>query len=179
MGGQDKGWCLYNGKPFIKIVLDKLQHQAQQFLEENIENTVRFVISANRNLSDYRELGVAVVEDERKNFCGPLSGIESVVHHDKARQVDRWLVYPVDSINVPSYYLQMMLQLSPEKTAYLVQGQQAHFVHLSISKIVQETLSMYLDKGNRSIQGWLQSIDASVITDVESNKSILNINTVK
>jgi len=66
MGGQDKGWVIWQGRPLIEHVLERLLPQ--------VDNVI---ISANRNLERYRALGYAVVEDNRVHggYAGPLAGM--------------------------------------------------------------------------------------------------------
>lgn len=155
-GGKDKGWCLYDGNPLIKIVIEQLEQQLQKIAEIDF----KLVISANRNLADYEKLGYAVVSDERTDYCGPLAGIESVLKKHQQENIARWLVYPVDSALVPDNYISLMLSIAKTKTGYLQQGQQKHFAHLSIDATQQPIISNYLDKNQRSIKGWLQEINA-------------------
>ncbi|MEO6146833.1 MAG: NTP transferase domain-containing protein, partial [Sulfuriferula sp.] len=51
MGGQDKGWVKLYGLPLVAHVLAHIQPQVDEIL-----------ISANRNLDDYRALGYVVVK---------------------------------------------------------------------------------------------------------------------
>jgi molybdopterin-guanine dinucleotide biosynthesis protein A len=174
-GGKDKGWCEYQGKPFIKTVLSQLQQQVKQLCDSHPNYQIEFTISANRNLADYRQLGVEVITDQRTGFCGPLAGIESVINKYRNGQIDRWVVYPVDSVEVPTDYLLKMLQLDKSQTGYLVQKQQAHYAHLSISKNNQSTLSNYLDTGGRSIKGWLKESRALPVNFMDG-EVLKNIN---
>ena len=170
MNGQDKGWCLHQGEPFIKLVLKQLQQQC-------LGDKTTIIISANRNLSAYQQLGVEVVSDQRENYCGPLSGIESVMEKFQNHKVDRWIVYPVDSINVPINYLKQMLELNENQTGYILQDQQPHFAHLSIASIHQASLSDYLNSEQRSIKGWLRQINAIPIMNL-GDETIANINKI-
>ncbi len=171
VNGQDKGWCLYQGEPYIKKVLKQLQTQ-EQALADNFTIT----ISANRNLSAYRQQGVEVVADLRKDYCGPLSGIESVIKKNKNSHIDRWIIYPVDSVHVPNNYLSLMSKLSKNQTSYIVQDEQAHFAHLSISNLHQSSLSDYLNTEQRSIKGWLKQVNATPLTLCLEGETISNFN---
>jgi molybdopterin-guanine dinucleotide biosynthesis protein A len=171
VGGQDKGWCLYIKKPFIKIVLEKLQQQSKIITKHNFT----IVISVNRNIEAYQQLGVLVLADQRKNYCGPLSGIETVMKSQKEQEIDRWIVYPVDSVLVPKNYLTAMLSIEKKQTAYMVQNQQDHYAHLSIASEQQAIISTYLDANQRSIKGWLKNIKAVAI-DLMTKEKVLNLN---
>ncbi len=174
VGGKDKGWCLYQNKPFIEIVLRKLQQQSVQISQHEFH----FFISANRNLTAYQQLSVEVIPDQRENYCGPLSGIESVIKNNNESQIERWLSYPVDSIDVPNNYLAKILLLSEMKAGYAAQVQQSHYAHLSILESQAGSLFNYLNSGQRSIKGWLKEIDADPIYFDES-VSFKNLNREK
>jgi molybdopterin-guanine dinucleotide biosynthesis protein A len=66
MGGADKGWVAWQGRPLVERVLERLQPQVGQVL-----------INANRNLDRYRGLGHPVVADDPAlgSFAGPLAGM--------------------------------------------------------------------------------------------------------
>ena len=69
MGGADKGWSMYRGRPLIVSVVERFAPQVGPLL-----------ISANRNVKQYAGLGT-VVEDatdlNTESFAGPLVGVAS------------------------------------------------------------------------------------------------------
>ena len=177
MGGQDKGWCCYRETTYIEAVLNQLQSQIA------CEPALAFklFISANRNITDYKELGYEVICDERADFCGPLSGIESVIRFhqetDSNQEINRWLTYPVDSPEVPDRYIALMLNLEPSQIGYLEQDGRKHFAHLSIPSSQQSLISEQLDCGQRAIKGWLakSGLSCSVMLNPQSH-AVLNLN---
>ncbi|MDG4813460.1 NTP transferase domain-containing protein [Hydrogenovibrio sp. 3SP14C1] len=150
MGGQDKGWCVQNNKTFIEIALQQIQRQTTM-----LDQAVTIVISANRNLPDYLSLGHPVFSDIRSGYCGPLAGIEAVMFEPSLSHINRWITWPVDSLNVPDDYLLNMLA-SESKVSFIKQHRRAHYAHLSLSKELKNSLSSYLDSKHNSIKGWLQ-----------------------
>src|SRR5829696_9743220 len=69
MGGADKGWSIYNGRPLIVSVVERFAPQVGPLL-----------ISANRNIDRYSALGTVVEDASDLNteaFAGPLVGIVS------------------------------------------------------------------------------------------------------
>jgi molybdenum cofactor guanylyltransferase len=65
VGGRDKGWLRLAQQPLIWHVMRRLKPQVDELL-----------ISANRNLSAYRELPVAqVLTDDEQDHPGPMQGI--------------------------------------------------------------------------------------------------------
>lgn len=87
MAGADKGLVELDGRPMIAYVLAALQAQAGCIL-----------ISANRNLDRYRELGHPVLPDPGPGFAGPLAGMAALM---AATQAPWLLVVPCDSPAVP------------------------------------------------------------------------------
>lgn len=76
MGGQDKGWVCYQGRPMIEQILERLQDQVDEI-----------IIVANRNQDAYAELGVKVVADCLEGFQGPLVGIATGLEQACYQQV--------------------------------------------------------------------------------------------
>ena len=75
MDGEDKGLVLYNNKPLIKSVIEKIEPQVNNI-----------VISANRNIDHYKKFGYLVVNDFASNqennkniYQGPMAGIAAAL----------------------------------------------------------------------------------------------------
>lgn len=69
VGGADKGLLDYRGKPLVAHVIERFAPQVDTLL-----------ISANRNLDDYRDYGYPVVADAAAERLGPLAGIAAGLH---------------------------------------------------------------------------------------------------
>ena len=65
VGGVDKGWLDYGGRPMIEHILARLKPQVDDV-----------VISCNRNLPRYAALA-PVIEDQYRGYLGPLAGISA------------------------------------------------------------------------------------------------------
>lgn len=174
MGGQDKGWCVQNNKTFIETTLQQIQRQTAM-----LDQAVTIVISANRNLPDYLSLGHPVFSDIRPGYCGPLAGIEAAMSESSLSHINRWITWPVDSLNVPDDYLLNMLT-SKSEVSFIKQHRRAHYAHLCISKELKNSLSSYLDSKHNSIKGWLQSFSHNGgnvhEVDMSSHTPITNCN---
>ena len=88
--GEDKGLQRYRGRPLIEHALDLLQG-----LDE-------VVISANRHHERYAGLGYPVVADQRQDYLGPLSGIETAMQQTGA---DALMVVPCDVVGAPDGWM--------------------------------------------------------------------------
>ncbi|MDO9188930.1 MAG: molybdenum cofactor guanylyltransferase, partial [Sulfurimicrobium sp.] len=87
MGEADKGLVLLHGKPLVSWVLERIAPQVDEVL-----------ISANRNLERYRELGYAVLPDEMPDFPGPLAGLHRAMAEASH---PLWLSVPCDTPFLP------------------------------------------------------------------------------
>ena len=68
MGGADKGLQELGGRPMAAHVLERLAPQVGAVL-----------ISANRNLERYAELGCPVLPDTLDGYAGPLAGLQAAL----------------------------------------------------------------------------------------------------
>lgn len=179
MGGQDKGWINYRQRPMVFSTLESIQRQLHDLgLKEGVD--VEIVISANRNIDRYQELGYQVVQDVRQDYPGPLAGIESATVNRKLGHIKRWVVCPVDSPNLPAQFLSSMIFVDKNSVAYLKQGQKCHYAHLTFSRHHQKELSWYLDRGGRSIKDWLSITAKTVVIKVNRfEDEMINVNTVQ
>ncbi|WP_127471469.1 NTP transferase domain-containing protein [Thiomicrorhabdus aquaedulcis] len=183
MGGQDKGWCEYRQKPMIEWVLQDLNAQRAK-LHQSGQDTV-CVISANRNNARYAALVDAVVSDINPGYLGPLSGIEAALQWGALQLnlgISRWITCPVDSMALPTDYLQRMSALhertlgfaqylsndlqKPEKP----QSPQSYFAHMSLPSHSLNALQMYTAQ-NREQNHALKTA-SSVLNTAHSSGSI-------
>ncbi|PLA74970.1 hypothetical protein CYQ88_03460 [Hydrogenovibrio sp. SC-1] len=178
MGGLDKGLCLYQGVSFIDHVIAEIEFQAR-FLDE----PVQIVISANRNIDVYKKNGVPVVTDLRggcSDFQGPLAGIEAVLSYGVTHQVSHWIVVPVDSIRLPSNYLQGLIatQLQGSQKQVVVMSVLGirHYSHLYLQGSKLASIKHYLDRGGRSIKGWVAGCGHTFVGMNLKDSNLLNVN---
>ncbi|BBP46189.1 molybdenum cofactor guanylyltransferase [Thiosulfatimonas sediminis] len=180
MGGQDKGWCCHQQQPFVALVVAQIEQQLKALgLQAHI------VISANRNLSRYQALGYPVICDRRGgqgDYQGPLAGIESALEYGLTNKVDYWVTWPVDSIGAVPQYLQIALgdwrhslSNNPSTIRVLQTLDKLHFAHLGLATMQISSLKSYLDSGQRSIKGWLQTRECVTFT-LTCDAQLLNCN---
>ncbi len=90
MGGADKGWVSFEGRPLVEHVRARLAPQV-----------AALAIVANRNLERYRTLGATVVSDDTAHFdpfSGPLVGMLEGLRHCPLP----WTVFvPCDAPSLP------------------------------------------------------------------------------
>lgn len=171
MGGRDKGWVRWQGKPLIEHVLSRIR--AQTLVPSEI------LISANRSLQAYALTGVRVVSDERPGFVGPLAGVEAGLLYAKAPWV---LVVPCDMPNIP---LELAHRLFHGALNY-PQGQcpwtatadgQSQPLCMCLPKVALASLQAYLDAGGAKVKTWLEQEGAQTVA-FEDVLAFSNINSL-
>lgn len=142
-GGRDKGWVALDGRPLVQRTLDALRPQVAQVL-----------VSANRNLDQYRALGVHVVPDLWPEHPGPLAGVASLLD---ALQDDWLLTVPVDSRTLPGNYAAHMFAARGAEPLHVVvardeAGLQPLFALYprALAAHARETF----ESGRRSVRDW-------------------------
>jgi molybdenum cofactor guanylyltransferase len=154
MGGQDKGLLSYKGKTLIDHVIDRLSPQVEELF-----------ISANRNLEDYAQRGFPVLTDTLPDYSGPLAGV--LVGLEKARF--EWLVVsPCDTPLLPLDLVDRLCRARGKSRAVVAKDPlQTHYTTLMLHKDRLAALNAYLERGGRSVKGFLEAIGATTAEFVD------------
>ena len=163
MGGVDKGLVLFNQKPLIAHVIERLQLQVDEI-----------IINANRELETYRTLGYQVLPDEIADFAGPLAGILLGLKYAKSEYL---LTSPCDCPLLPADLCErLMAALNTHHADIAIAASQNkdHPVICLCKKTVLAGLESYLQQGGRKVSAWQKSlhhvhVDFSVTPDAFSN----------
>ena len=166
MAGRDKGLIELAGRPMVHWVVQRL-----------VPQTASVLISANRNVERYADLGFEVIRDVDDGFLGPLAGISAGL----TQAATPWLVtVPCDS---PLLVADLVVRLSaavPEKgtgIAVAYDGNRLQPVFSLIHQDLAPDLVDFLHSGGRKIDLWL---DRNVFARVDLSDHpdmFLNINT--
>lgn len=166
LGGKDKGLISCANRPFVRYVHETMA-----------ANVAQFLLSANRNLPDYREIGFTPLPDLRQGYVGPLAGVETLLSHC---QTDWLWLMPVDAICPPTELLSRLLdaqQSSAQKrVAVRVNGRENPVCAL-LHKSQLESVSAALDANHRSVLRWLGNEVEWVDFHQEENQWIWSVNT--
>lgn len=170
MGGLDKGLQGLHGEPLAAHVLRRLSPQVGTLL-----------ISANRHLDEYRQLGSDVVVDQLSGFHGPLAGI----HAGLTQCTTPWmLTVPCDSPFLPQDLAQRLIDAIVANDADLVyavtgsgETQRVHPVFSLMRTDVRDSLARYLQDGGRKVREW-QASQKSVAVPFLDEQAFRNLNTV-
>ncbi len=165
MSHQDKGLILYRGKPLVSYALQTLLAVSDEVL-----------ISANRNMADYRQWQLPVITDGNDRFEGPLAGILSAL---QAVDADILLVMPCDSPLFSADHARRLLTQLDQNGEVVVasDGDRLQPVFMALRTTLKEDLQAYLQGGGRKIQDWLKR-QATAVADFSDQPQIFsNINT--
>ena len=169
MGGLDKGLQLLQGEPLALHVMRRLSPQVGTLL-----------VSANRHLDDYRQLGCDVIADELQGYQGPLAGIHAGLVHCATP----WLLAaPCDSPFLPPDLGQRLAAAVIAHDADLacaVTGtgdmQRAHPVCALMRAALRDDLARYLASGGRKVREWQAGVKA-VPVPFPDEQAFRNLNT--
>jgi len=166
MGGLDKGWVPFRGSALIRHAMERFSPQVASVL-----------ISANRNLERYRELGAEVVADDAGRFgefAGPLAGVLQAMRAAHAP----WLaVVPCDAPMLP---LDLVARLAgavgDAAAAAAWAGGRVQPLFCLLRSGLAERLDSALQSGMRRSSDFLESVGA-IAVHFESDREFANLNT--
>jgi molybdenum cofactor guanylyltransferase len=166
MGGLDKGWIEFRGRPLVQHVLERFAPQVDSVL-----------ISANRNIDRYRALGVEVLTDDTDGFGpfqGPLAGIVQAMRAAAPRLL---AVVPCDAPALPGNLVDRLADALGDASASVVWcGGQVQPVFCLLRTDLRARLEDALAGGLRKPADFLQSVGA-VAVPFESEHEFANVNT--
>jgi molybdenum cofactor guanylyltransferase len=170
MGGIDKGFILFHGKPLIESAIDRLKPQVSAIL-----------INANRSITKYSHYGYPVLMDETPDFSGPLAGFSVGLKHCKTPYL---LTSPCDSPLFPADLAEKMANELEEKNLELVYASSkeanekiwAQPVFCLMKTTLQASLDAFLSKGDLKIDRWFKDLRSGTVV-FDSAQAFANVNT--
>jgi molybdenum cofactor guanylyltransferase len=166
MGGADKGLVRFQGRPLIRYVVDTIQPQV-----------ATIIVSANRHLNRYAELGFPVVPDRATDFGGPLAGIARVLEHADTPYL---LVVPCDMPSLPEQLVERLAKgLAANDTQATVAYGAGRLQPLCVllQRDVVQDLHSFRASGGTSVEKWLRSLRHTVVDFSGQPAAFRNINT--
>jgi molybdopterin-guanine dinucleotide biosynthesis protein A len=166
MGGVDKGLVLFQGKPLVAHVLERLKPQVDDIL-----------VNANRELETYKQLGYPVIPDAIGGFAGPLAGLHTgmtAATHELVATV------PCDSPFLPADLIARLLAALQEQDADLAvakTGDQPHPVFCLCRRSLLPNLTQFLENGGRKIDAWYSGVKTIEVLFDDEEQAFANINT--
>lgn len=191
MGGVDKPLELFQGRPLVQHVLDRIAPQVKG----------RVLISANRHPAVYERFGYPVLADTLSDFQGPLAGLLAGLSFLRSSQEqpgigdlpvadgDQWvLCVSGDSPWLPLDLLQRLagaLTGNPASDSAMAWGREAPGMPLRSQPLAslihtrhQPALAQALARGERRVEAWLRTLPlAEVAFDrPQDDHAFANIN---
>ncbi len=165
MGGVDKGLVPLAGRLLIDYVIDRLAPQVETI-----------IINANRNTERYRQFGVDVIGEQIGGYLGPLAGMLSGMRAAKTGLI---VTAPFDSPFLPPDLVERLQAGLSESTRIAVahDGERMQPVFSLLDVALADSLSAYLDSGERKIDRWFAQRPHSLVNFSDSPDTFLNINT--
>jgi len=164
LGGLDKGLVELNNTPLAQHLIKRIKPQVNDIL-----------LSANRNIERYRELGYEVFEDQINGFAGPLAGILTAL---KQTQCEWLLTLPADSPFIPLDLVQRLThELGQSKISIAHDGEQLQPTFALIHRSLVDSLESFLQQGERKTRLWMQQQPYKTTDFSDKPNAFININT--
>jgi molybdopterin-guanine dinucleotide biosynthesis protein len=165
MGGTDKGWIEFEGKPLIQHALDIIKPQV-----------ARCFVNANRSLDAYRSLGVDVFSDYEVGYLGPLVGMATgLIHADTD-----WVAFiPCDSPRLPGDTVFRLIAAVQQNSACIAiahDGTRTHPVVALLHRSLLDDLRKALAEGERKVDRWFSRHACVHVDFSDCIDAFLNIN---
>lgn len=164
LGGVDKGLIQLRQISLVQHVVNRVEPQVTEI-----------IISANRNLDAYTNLGYPVYTDEISDFAGPLAGILKALQHCQSE----WLLtIPADSPFIADNLAQRLIEnIENNKIAIAHDGERLQPTFSLIHKSLESSLKDFLQKGERKTRVWMQQQSHAVVDFSDQTDAFININT--
>lgn len=166
--GLDKGLMDYHGKPLIEKTIQRLEPQ-----------TGDIVISANRNISEYKHFANKVVSDGLPDYQGPIAGIcaalNILLNEDSISAV---LVCSCDTPLIPKNLFERLRNKLSENdlVAVATDGVRAQNLHCLIKRGAWLSLIEFFNGGGRAMYQWHKKTGAIEVDFSDQASAFLNIN---
>ncbi len=166
MGNVDKGLQLFNGKPMVAQVLERLTPQVDEV-----------IINANRSLDAYKTFGHRVIPDVIDGFVGPLAGLQVGLLHATHPLV---VTVPCDSPFLPLDLVARLLAALQNNQADLAVAKtfkQVHPVFCLVKCNLESHLHSFIETGQRKIDKWYETLNVVEVSFDDVESAFMNINT--
>ena len=168
-GEQDKGLVMFGDLPLVNHVVGRLSPQVNDIL-----------ISANRNIEAYLELGYDVIEDEMTDFAGPLAGLltgmKRVMREKHGSSI---VVSPCDAPLLPKDLVSRLVAAAGTSKLLAViphDGTRLQPLFGLYSLEALGSLEEFLNSGQRKVGIWVESLSPQVVDFSDQPDAFLNVN---
>lgn len=164
----DKGLLRWQGQPLAAHVATRLRPQVN-----------RLIISCNRNRAFYATLAEDTVTDTRRDYQGPLAGLEAAIPLIDGEFV---VVVPCDTPLLPLDLAQRLLAPMAATgdravdISYAHDGGRGHYLCAAIRTAILPTVTAYLEEGQRAVRHWYAQHRVAVIDFSDEKQCFANYN---
>ena len=151
---QDKGLITFEQKPLVQHAIESVRPQCNEI-----------IISANRNLSEYRAYGFPVISDNSSGYQGPMAGIAAAIPHCRHEWV---LVIPCDMPYLPTTLVERLYSGKGKSSISIAEVRDSlnqNYLQLAflINRSMQVLLKQSLDNNQLKLMHWIKQQDTTVI----------------
>lgn len=166
--GRDKGLMLWRNKTLVAHTVERIRPQVATLL-----------ISCNRNFDRYRAYADTLVADSRRDFQGPLAGLEAA-----SPLIDTEFVF-VCACDTPALPRDLVTRLAEPLNqangrtigiSYAHDGTRDQYLCAVIRRSCLPSLPDYLDSGQRAVHKWFASQHCMAIDFSDAAGSFENFN---
>ncbi len=165
--GKNKGLLLLHKKPLIEHILSAIENQVQHI-----------IINTNSDLAFYQQYNFPVIEDDDRQFLGPLAGLKSCTPYICSPII---ITLPCDSPFIPADLVNRMLtELNKDESKLQVanNGRQQNLFMMFHQNLLA-SIDDYLKSGKRSVYGWITLHNPNQVDFTDKADSFMNINTLE
>ena len=148
VAGRDKGLIDWHGKALAAYVAERLRPQVG-----------RLLISCNRNVERYQEIAETTATDSRRDFQGPLAGLEAAAPFITSQLL---VVVACDTPLLPDDLVRRLqarlykTEYGEAQISYAHDGTRGQYLCAAIDRQCLASLTGYLDEGHRAVHRWYQ-----------------------
>ncbi len=159
--GQDKGLLTYKNKTLMQHVIDRVSPQVDEI-----------IISANRNIEEYKRYGYPVISDTAEEYRGPMAGIAAALPYCKNEWV---LVVPCDMPLLPGDLIERLSAGTSNSDVCIIEAEGRLQLALLLNKKLQSSLEQFLADDQLRLMQWVKSHHPKIIK-FPKNNSFRNLN---
>lgn len=171
VAGRDKGLIDWQGRPLAAHVAQRLRPQVDSLL-----------ISCNRNFQRYAGIVATTIADTRRDFQGPVAGLEAATPYVHSEFL---AVTACDTPELPLDLVARLLRslLTPGTAqtdiAFAHDGDRAQYLCAVMRSSALQSISGFLDSGQRSVRGWYQTQRSAAVDFSDEADCFRNYNRIK
>lgn len=159
--GQDKGLLTYKDKTLVQHVIDRVSPQVNEI-----------IISANRNIEEYKRYGYPVISDVAEEYRGPMAGIAAALPYCNNEWV---LIVPCDMPFLPDDIVDTLSDDINNTGICIAEYNQRLQLVFFINKKLLPSLTRSLQNDQLRLMQWVNSHHPKIIK-FSKNDSFKNLN---